>query len=179
MHNLYKPNHLAQRIDHQKSAASSLPETLKDQCTRLKQLTKEMRVLLQGGLPEEILNTLLVVKFTEGHLVLSVQSQTAANHLRYQSQNLTHILKEQSLTFSQLKNIDVIVTYSASINHLNENQKHSNLHSLQPSLTASKGQTHTTHGLTETTKRTIAHTIQHVIKDDRLKKSLERLIKGN
>lgn len=105
MQNPLKPNHLAKRIDHQKSAASSLPKSLSEKCSELNQLTQEMKALLGRGLPEEILKSLWVVKYEEGLLVLSVQSQTAANHLRYQSNNLINILKEQSLTFSVLKKI--------------------------------------------------------------------------
>lgn len=179
MQNPLKPNHLAKRIDHQKSAASALPETLKEKCTQLNQFTQEIKTLLDRGLPEEILKSLWVVKYEEGQLVLSVQSQTAANHLRYQSNNLNHILKEQSLTFRQLKNIDVIVTYPASIDHLNENQNYLNPHSKKSNLTNSKGASHSIHGLTETTKRTIAYTIEHVIKDERLKKTLERLLNNH
>lgn len=177
MQNPLKPNHLAKRIDHQKSAASSLPKSLSEKCSELNQLTQEMKALLGRGLPEEILKSPWVVKYEEGLLVLSVQSQTAANHLRYQSNNLINILKEQSLTFSVLKNIDVIVTYPASIDHLNENQDYSNLHSNQSNLALSKGGSHDKRGLTETTKRTITHTLEHVIKDERLKASLKRLIK--
>lgn len=178
MQNPIKPNHLATRIDHQKSAASALPATLKEKCAQLNQLTIEIKTLLKSGLPEEILNTLWVVKFQDdSKLVLSVQSQTAANHLRYQSNNLINILNQQSLTFSQLKNIDVIVTYPASIDHLNESQNCSSLHSKQSNLSTNEGEGHILYGLTETTRRTIAHTIQHVIKDERLKKSLERLLR--
>ena len=179
MQNPLKPNHLAKRIDHQKSAASSLPGTLREKCIQLNKLTLEIKTLLDSGLPEEILKSLLVAKYEDGHLVISVQSQTAANHLRYQSQNLINILREQSFTFSQLKNIDVIVTYPASIDHLNESQNYSSLHSKQSNLMVSKGESHITRGLTETTKRTIAHTVEHVIKDERLKKTLERLLKDN
>ena len=179
MQNPLKPNHLANRIDHQKSTASALPRFLRDKCSELNKITQEIKVLFDSGLPQEILDTLWVVKFEEGHLVLSVQSQTAANHLRYQSNNLIHILKEQSLTFSVLKNIDVIVTYPASINHLNENYDHSKPHSNQSNLIANKGSSHVNHGLTETTRRTITHTLEHVIKDERLKNSLKRLAKPN
>ena len=179
MQNPLKPNHLAKRIDHQKSAASSLPKSLSDKCSKLNKLTQEIKALLGRGLPEEILQSLWVVKYEEGLLVLSVQSQTAANHLRYQSNNLINILKEQSLTFSVLKNIDVIVTYPASIDHLNENQDYSISHSNQSNLTLSKGGSHINRGLTETTKRTITYTLEHVIKDERLKESLKRLTKPN
>lgn len=179
MHNPLKPNHLAQRIDHQKSAASSLPRTLNEKYIQLNKLTEEIKSLLGSGLPEEILKSLWVVKYENGQLVLSVQSQTAANHLKYQSNNLINILKEQSLTFSVLNNIDVIVTYPASITHLNENLDYSNLHFNQSNLTLNEGGSRNKRGLTETTKRTITHTLEHVITDERLKASLKRLIKPN
>ncbi|PNK60233.1 DciA family protein [Psychrobacter sp. FDAARGOS_221] len=179
MQNRSKPNHLAKLIDHQKSAASSLPKSVKDKFTELNQLTHEIKALLNTGLPEEILNTLWVVKYDDGNLVLSVQSQTAANHLRYQANNLIHILKEQSLTFSILNNIDVIVTYPASIAHLNESQDYSKPSLNKSNLTNYSDASHNEHGLTESTKRTITHTLEHVIKDDKLKRALKRLLKPN
>ena len=179
MQNPSKPNHLAKLIDHQKSAASTLPKSLSDQYSELSKLTQEIKELLDNGLPEEILKSLWAVKFEDGHLVLSVQSQTAANHLRYQSNNLINILKEQSLTFSVLNNIDVIVTYPASIQHLNEDHNESKSYLNQSIQTCSGGESPDKHGLTETTKRTITHTLEHVITDERLKDSLKRLIKPN
>lgn len=174
-----KPNHLAKLIDHQKSAASSLPKSIQDKFTELNKLTQEIKALFCTGLPEEILNTLWVVKYEVGHLVLSVQSQTAANHLRYQANNLIHILKEQSLTFSLLNNIDVIVTYPASIAHLNESQDYSKPSLNKSNLISNSDVSHNKRGLTESTKRTISHTLKHVIKDDKLKKALEQLLKSN
>ncbi|WP_296403966.1 hypothetical protein [Psychrobacter sp.] len=174
-----KPNHLAKRIDHQKSAASSLPKSLSEKCTQLNKLTQEIKVLLGRGLPEEILKSLWVVKFEDNNLVISVQSQTAANHLKYQSNNLIHILKEQSLTFLELKNIDVIVTHAASIEQFYENKGHSYLVLNQSKSTLNKGSTHIKYGLTQTTKRTITHTFEHVIKDEKLKNALKRLINSN
>lgn len=179
MQNPSKPNHLAKLIDHQKSAASTLPKSLSEKYSELSNLTQEIKQLLDKGLPEEILKSLWVVKFEEGHLVLSVQSQTAANHLRYQSNNLINILKEQSLTFSVLNNIDVIVTYPASIQHLNEDQNDSKSYLNQSISTCNVDENHDKRGLTESTKRTITHTLEHVITDKRLKDCLKQLIKPN
>lgn len=179
MQNPSKPNHLAKLIDHQKSAASTLPKSLTDKCSELNKLTQEIKGLMDRALPDEILKSLWAVKYEEGHLVLSVQSQTAANHLRYQSNNLINILKEQSLTFSVLNHIDVIVTYPASIQHLNEDQDYSKSYLNPSNSTNSKGENHINRGLTESTKRTISHTLEHVIKDERLKDSLKRLVKPN
>ncbi len=173
-----KPNHLADLIDHQKSAASSLPPSLMTNIIRLQQLTQEITTLLDNCLPQDMLQTLKVGSYADNHLVLSVQSQTAANHLRYQSNNLIHILKEQSITFSQLKNIDVIVTYPSVSHRLDTNKRVTTCDSKAVKSIENEQQTHNLRGLTESTKRTIAYTAKHVIKDATLKKCLENLLKG-
>lgn len=170
-----KPNYLATVLDHQKSAALALPHQIFKKCSELNELTNEIKNLLNNCLPEDVLKTLWVGSYIDGKLTLSVQSQTAANHLRYQSNNLIKILTVQSLTFDQLKYIDVIVTYPASINQSYSIENNMNQQSNISSTGTNKVKSHTTRGLTESTRRTISHTAKHVINDCQLKKALERL----
>lgn len=172
-----KPNHLATILDYQKAAAVSLPKSLMEKCIELSKLTEEIKRLLESGLPEEILKTLWVVHYVDGKLTISVQSQTAANHLRYQANNLLHILSEQSLTFYQLKHIDVIVTHSVLNDPLGQSKALNPDETQRSNHADAIDENHVTHGLTETMKRTISYTSEHVITDERLKKALKRLIK--
>ncbi len=105
-----KPNRLAQLIDHQAFAGSVLPRSLSDNMQSFMHATNEIKRLLVDCLPEEILNTCWVVGLTSEQLTLSVSSVTAANHIRYLQNAYLTILTEQSITFQQLKQINVVVT---------------------------------------------------------------------
>lgn len=154
-----KPNHLATLIDHQSAAKNALPNTLADTLKRFTQATDEVKSILIDCLPEEIVNTFQVVGLTEDQLTLSVHSQTAANHIRYLQSDYVRLLREQSIQFTQLQKIRIVVTAAKSAQPV----------SLKPS------QTHKNQGLSKTTRQTIAHVATHVIKDEALQKSLLRL----
>ncbi|WP_131667785.1 DciA family protein [Psychrobacter pygoscelis] len=156
-----KPNHLAALIDHQSAAKSALPNTLANTLKRLTQATDDIKKILVDCLPEEIVKTCQVVGLTEDQLTLSVHSQTAANHIRYLQSDYVRLLREQSIQFSQIREIRIIVTPTKT----------------EPLIKPNSASSHNVKGLSETTRQTIAHAAKHVIKDEALQKSLLRLAK--
>lgn len=165
-----QPNQLAQLIDHQSFAGSALPQTLANNMRIYKEATQEVKTLLAECLPDEILNTCWVVGLTAEQLTLSVVSLTAANHIRYLHSSYLQLLKEQSITFQQLKQIRVIVVSDNSKNHSLLQQ--SNL--LKDSAEHCKANQN--QGLSQNTKRTISQAAKHVTTDKNLKNALLRLL---
>ena len=165
-----QPNRLAKLIDHQAFAGSALPQTLADNMRLYLQATTEVKELLVDCLPEEILNNCWVVGLTAEQLILSVDSMTAANHIRYLQNAYLQVLTEQSITFKQLKQIRVVVANKSADNH----------YSKSPSaLSASRSMSvkaHENQALSQNTKRTISQAAEHVTTDKNLKNALLRLI---
>ena len=165
-----QPNRLAQLIDHQAFAGSALPQTLANNMRLYIEATNEIKELLVDCLPEEILNTCWVVGLTPEQLILSVNSMTAANHIRYLHSSYLQILTEQSITFKQLKQIRVVVAKNSTDNYSSKQSSKSSLH-LPNSRKANENQ-----ALSQNTKRTISQAAEHVTTDENLKKALLRLI---
>ncbi len=165
-----QPNRLAQLIDHQAFAGSALPRSLSDDMQRFLQATTEIKELLVDCLPEEILNTCWVVGLTHEQLTLSVSSVTAANHIRYLQNAYLSVLTEQSITFQQLKQINVVVVNAPSVS-AKSSGKPASLSALSKSYEASANQT-----LSQNTKRTISQAAEHVTTDKNLQKALRRLL---
>ncbi len=160
-----QPNRLAKLIDHQAFAGSALPRTLADNMRLYTEATKEIKSLLVDCLPEEILDTCMVVGLTAKQVTLSVGSTTAANHIRYLQNAYLKVLKDQSVTFKQLELIRLVVT-----NNLDAREQ-SNL-----VRTSSKSnEAVTNQALSQITKRTIAQAADHVTVDKNLKMALLRL----
>ena len=165
-----QPNQLAKLIDHQIFAGSALPQTLADNLRLYVKATNELKELLVDCLPDEILASCWVVELTSEKLTLSVISTTAANHIRYLHSSYLQLLKEQSITFQQLKQIRVIVVSDNSKNHSLLQQ--SNL--LKDSAEHCKANQN--QGLSQNTKRTISQAAKHVTTDKNLKNALLRLL---
>ncbi len=165
-----QPNRLATLIDHQAFAGSALPQTLADNMRWYLQITDEVKTLLAECLPEEILTTCFVVGFTDEQLVISVNSLTAANHIRYLQNAYLKVLKEQSITFKQLKQISVVVTQNTA--------KNKSFFTSSQSSTSSKKtcEANNNQALSPNTKRTIAQAAEHVTADEKLKKAIMRLL---
>lgn len=166
-----QPNRLAQLIDHQAFAGSALPQTLAANIRLYNEATAELKMCLIECLPEEILNSCLVVALTPERLTLSVSSVTAANHIRYLQTAYLQVLTEQSITFQQLKHIHVVV-----VNNFDNNvslQRNSTL--LSTHLKQVK--TNSSEALSQNTKRTISQAAEHVTTDKKLKNALLKLIK--
>ncbi|MGM8884753.1 hypothetical protein ACS8FD_02305 [Psychrobacter sp. 1U2] len=161
-----QPNRLARLIDHQAFAGSALPRSLSDNIRVFTQATTEIKKLLVDCLPEEILNTCWVVGLTNEQLTLSVGSVTAANHIRYLQNAYLSVLTEQSITFQQLKQINVVVAHTAA---------HSSKVS-EKSAVSKSNQTNVHQALSQNTKRTISQAAEHVTTDKKLQKALLRLI---
>ena len=165
-----QPNRLAKLIDHQAFAGSALPQTLADNMRLYLQATTEVKELLVDCLPEEILNNCWVVGLTAEQLILSVDSMTAANHIRYLQNAYLQVLTEQSITFKQLKQIRVVVANKSADNHYSESSS---------ALSASRSMSvkaHENQALSQNTKRTISQAAEHVTTDKNLKNALLRLI---
>ncbi len=165
-----QPNRLAKLIDHQAFAGSALPQSLSENMSRYLQATSEIKTLLVDCLPEEILNNCLVVGLTPEQLTLSVESTTAANHVRYLQSAYLQVLKEQSITFKQLKQIRIVVNNSSAKHSMNSKQSTSSAAELK-SYQANSHQ-----ALSQNTKRTIAQAAKHVTTDKNLQKAILRLI---
>ena len=165
-----QPNQLAKLIDHQTFAGSALPQTLTDTMHLYLEATTEIKKLLIDCLPEEILDTCWVVGLTKEQLTLSVNSTTAANHIRYLQKAYLQVLTEQSFTFQQLKHIRVVVSSLSSRNQPSDESQRSNLTSAEPLKTISY------QALSQNTKRTISQAAEHVITDKNLKNALLRLL---
>ncbi len=169
-----QPNRLAKLIDHQAFAGSALPRSLADDMRLYTQATLEVKALLVDCLPDEILDTCWVVGLTPEQLTLSVASVTAANHIRYMQDAYLRILKEQSVTFKQLKRIRILVSNLGSKTHtanpLPDEQ-------LTPKKHESKRcKANESQALSQNTKRTITQAAKHVTTDKNLQKALLRLI---
>lgn len=165
-----QPNRLAQLIDHQAFAGSALPHTLADNMRRYVEATAEVKVLLVECLPDEILNTCWVVGLSAEQLTLSVSSVTAANHIRYLQNAYLQVLKEQSITFNQLKQIRVVVT-ATPINHSKKTESSTSPQAISKPYKANENQP-----LSQNTKRTIAQAAKHVTTDKNLQNALLRLL---
>ena len=165
-----QPNRLAQLIDHQSFAGSALPQTLTDNMRLYKEATNEVKILLVECLPDEILDTCWVVGLTNEQLILSVASITAANHIRYLQNAYLQILKEQSITFQQLRRIRVVVT------NIETNHSKSSEQSATSATVLSPHETNGNQRLSQNTKRTITQAANHVTTDKNLKKALLRLL---
>lgn len=166
-----KPNHLASLIDHQVAAKTTLPDTLAKTWHLYSQATLEVRDILVDCLPEEILTTCQVVGLTDDRLTLSVQSQTAANHMHYLQSDYLRLLSEQSITFAKLQKLRIIVSAMPSTQTNSAGDK-SRLSKAQNSSKPCSN-----NGFSESTRQTIAHVANHVITDEALKKSLLKLAK--
>ena len=166
-----KPNHLATLIDHQAAAKTALPDTLSRMLHRYTTATREVRDILVDCLPEEILTTCQVVGLTDDQLTLSVQSQTAANHMHYLQSDYLRLLSEQSITFAKLQKLRIIVSAMPSTYTNSE----TNLKTLSASKESPKPCSN--NSFSESTRQTIAHVANHVITDERLRKSLIKLAK--
>ncbi|MGP4714087.1 hypothetical protein [Psychrobacter sp. DM8] len=165
-----QPNRLATLIDHQAFAGSALPSTLADNMQLYTKATKEIKMLLVDCLPQEILDTCLVVGLTSEQVTLSVGSVTAANHIRYLQNAYLKVLKDQSITFKQLKHIRIVVTsYDAKNTGFNTQS------SLQKTV-LKPVQAINNQVLSQNTKRTISQAASHVTADKNLKLALLRLL---
>ena len=165
-----QPNRLAKLIDHQAFAGSALPQTLADNMRLYLQATTEVKELLVDCLPEEILNNCWVVGLTAEQLILSVDSMTAANHIRYLQNAYLQVLTEQSITFKQLKQIRVVVANIPAHNNYSKSSKALSASSSKPC------KAHENQALSQNTKRTISQAAEHVTTDENLKNALLRLI---
>lgn len=110
-------NHLGSQIDKLAVAGHSLPSSLTKHLNTLQTATDELKSLLIDSLPDEILQTLLVVSINDDKLTLAVQSTTAANHLTYLKQPLIKIIKEQSASFTNLNDLKIRVVHSPHNQH--------------------------------------------------------------
>ncbi len=164
-----KPNRLAQLIDHQAFAGSVLPRSLSDNMQRFLHATNEVKRLLVDCLPEEILNTCWVVGLTNEQLTLSVSSVTAANHIRYLQNAYLTILTEQSITFKQLEQINIVVVNN-SYDSSKTSKESAALSTISRSHKANVNQ-----ALSQNTKRTISQAAEHVITDKNLRIAILRL----
>lgn len=165
-----QPNRLAKLIDHQAFAGSALPQTLADNMRLYLQATTEVKGLLVDCLPEEILNNCWVVGLTAEQLTLSVDSMTAANHIRYLQSAYLQVLTEQSITFKQLKQIRVVVAHISANNNYPKSSKASSAPLSKPR------KAHENQALSQNTKRTISQAAEHVTTDKNLKNALLRLL---
>ena len=163
-----KPNQLAPLTKQQLAAGYTLPKTLNIKYDELVSYTQKIRHLLQDGLPEEVIKTMWVVKYEQGNLTISVNSHTAANHLRYMSSTLVELIRKQSTTFKQLNAIDIIVSYTAT--PLSSSNTPTAAYSQK-----SNANNHKDQALSANTRKTIAHTATHVITDEALKQALLKL----
>ena len=165
-----QPNRLAKLIDHQDYAGSALPQTLADNMRIYIQATTEIKKLLIDCLPEEVVNNCWVVGMTAEQLTLSVNSVTAANHIRYLQNAYLRVLSEQSITFQQLRRIRVVVT------NIETNHSKSSEQSATSATVLSPHETNGNQRLSQNTKRTITQAANHVTTDKNLKKALLRLL---
>lgn len=165
-----QPNRLAKLIDHQAFAGSALPQTLADNMRLYLQATTEVKELLVDCLPEEILNNCWVVGLTAEQLTLSVDSMTAANHIRYLQSAYLQVLTGQSITFKQLKQIRVVVAHISANNNYPKSSKASSAPFSKPR------KAHENQALSQNTKRTISQAAEHVTTDKNLKNALLRLL---
>lgn len=165
-----QPNRLAQLIDHQAFAGSALPHSFADNMRRYVEATAEIKSLLVECLPDEILNTCWVVGLSAEQLTLSVGSVTAANHIRYLQNAYLQVLREQSITFNQLKQIRVVVTAPVA-NHSKKSEQFASLQAISKPDKANENQP-----LSQNTKRTIAQAAKHVTTDKNLKDAILRLL---
>ena len=165
-----QPNRLAQLIDHQAFSGSALPRSLADNVRLYTQATHEVKTLLIDCLPEEILNSCWVVGLTTEQLTLSVNSMTAANHIRYLQNAYLEVLTKQSITFKQLKQIHVVIAKIPAKPPYNKE-------SLTPVSSSSNAViTNANKGLSQNIKRTISQAAKHVTADKDLQKALLQLL---
>lgn len=120
-------------------------------------------------MPEEILTSCWVVKLTPELLTLSVTSTTAANHIRYLKSAYLNELREQSFTFKQLRELNVVVTALPEKKPALMNQGFGS----NPMSKLQKDNKH--QGVSEKTRQTIAQASTLVTSDENLKKALLRL----
>ncbi len=165
-----QPNRLALLIDHQAFAGSALPKNLADDLNLYLQATDELKKLLVGCLPDEIISTLWVVGLTTDQLTLSVGSHTAANHIRYLQNAYLQVLTAQSITFKQLKQIHTVVAKDLTNN--------TNIVKSLSAKTTLLKHPEVSHNrpLSQNTKRTISQAAEHVTTDKNLQKAILRLI---
>lgn len=102
------PNHLASKLEQRANAIGKLPADLKQQLSSLSGATNQIKHILFDCLPEEILNNLWVVKLTDTHITIGVESLTAANHIQYMQQSLVNILNQDNQYFGNLTSIKAI-----------------------------------------------------------------------
>lgn len=102
------PNHLASKLEQRANAIGKLPAELKQQLFGLKSATTQIKHSLFDCLPEEILDNLWVVKLTDTHITIGVQSATAANHIQYMQQSLVEILNQDKQYFGNLTSLKAI-----------------------------------------------------------------------
>ena len=165
-----QPNRLAQLIDHQAFSGSALPRSLADNVRLYTQATHEVKTLLIDCLPEEILNGCWVVGLTTEQLTLSVNSMTAANHIRYLQNAYLEVLTKQSITFKQLKQIHVVIAKIPAKPPYNKE-------SLTPVSSSSNAvRTNANKGLSQNIKRTISQAAKHVTADKDLQKAILQLL---
>ena len=165
-----QPNRLAQLIDHQAFSGSALPRSLADNVRLYTQATHEVKTLLIDCLPEEILNSCWVVGLTTEQLTLSVNSMTAANHIRYLQNAYLEVLTKQSITFKQLKQIHVVIAKIPAKPPYNKE-------SLTPVSSSSNAvRINANKGLSQNIKRTISQAAKHVTADKDLQKALLQLL---
>lgn len=168
-----QPNRLAELIDHQAFAGSALPQTLADNISLYTKATEEVKKLLVDCLPEEILHSCWVVGLTPEQLILSVASTTAANHIRYLKNAYLQVLTEQSITFQQLKQIQVVVSNIELKTDVNNSL--SKRHSTANNSELKRHEANENQALSQNIKRTITQAAEHVTTDKNLKKALLRL----
>ena len=165
-----QPNQLAQLIDHQSFAGSALPQSIADNMRLYVKATNELKELLVDCLPEEILQNCWVVGLSSEQLTISVISTTAANHIRYLQKSYLELLTNQSISFQQLKRIQVVVVKTFKENTMSQPLSKDIL-SKSELLKANRYR-----ALTPNTKRTIAQALEHVTSDNGLKNALLKLI---
>lgn len=158
------PNQFAPLSERQLVTGYTLPNTLNNKFNEFVDYTQEIRQLLIDGLPQEIIDTLWVVKYEHNKLTISVTSHTAANHLRYLATTLVQLIKDQSRRFQHLDSVEIIVSYATSVPSTSSTYKNQEtVNKVEKRL------------LSSSTRKTIAHTANHVIKDQKLKQALLKL----
>lgn len=165
-------NYLATPLERQRQF--KIPEQQK--IRELIRLTEKVKQAWQPLLPDEILDTLMVVSHDPTLLMLTTTNHTIANHLNYTYQLLVELLHEAYpflQTISHLKfnviNLDKN-NLSSQFNHTNINSVENNTekrHSGVTNVTSRK--------LSATTRQNITQLAHNVTLNPRLTKALLRL----
>lgn len=169
-------NYLASPIERQRQF--KIPA--QNKINELIELTNKLKQAWKPLLPDEILDTLMVIHYDSEQLVITTNNHTIANHLNYTYQMLLELLHNeysylQSLSHIKFKVINTPKAHTAERNledtlipsHLKNNLKN-----------GSKVASVTSRKLSPTTRQNITQLVQNVTLDNRLKAVLLRLANG-